>query len=162
MARSSEPDRVYTDHDGFTVRVHGLTHVTELSPTKWAYTYGPRHVSKWFGSAPAVHDGAFYDSGRYKYVEHDTAGSHPQVVQDLACEEGRAVWGKNYVRTKDGAEGPTVDSIRSPRKLKAYMLATGHRLKDRGEEDPLKARRAAAARKINPRIQAEISRLMGD
>jgi hypothetical protein len=158
----AEPDSTYVDAEGYFVEVFGEVHRTQLGEKRWAYSTGPRATVSRHGSAPAYHDGAFYQGGAFKYAGHGQDPRNPTVVEDLACDEGKAVWGKNYVKTADGREGPTVESIRSPKRLKEYMELTGHRVKEPGEPDQLKERRREAARKINPRIQEQISKLMGD
>ena len=128
---------VYTDSDGHIVEVRpGDVHITQIGEKKWTFTTGPREATELYGQAPAIHDGAYFANGKFRFVEH--GAENPEVVEDLACDEGKVVWGKNYVRTKDGREGPTVDSLRSQRRLKDYMRLTGHRAHDHGERAPNK------------------------
>lgn len=141
---------LYTNGDGNTVEVRPSgVHVTQIGEKKWTFTTGPREVTKTYGQAPAVHDGAFFDNGKFRFVDH--GAKNLEVVEDLACDEGKTVWGKNYVRTKDGREGPTVDSLRSQRRLNNYMRLTGHRAHDQGERAPDKLKELRArveARKL--------------
>jgi len=142
---------LYTDGNGNEVEVTSRgVHVTQVGEKKWIFTTGPREVSEAYGHAPAVHDGAFFDNGKFRFVDH--GASNPEVVEDLACDEGKVVWGKNYVRTKDGREGPTVDSLRSQRRLNDYMRLTGHRAHDQGERAPNKLE------ELRARVEARKSR----
>lgn len=127
----------YLNEDGQEVEVSkGNVHMTQLDDAVWAFSTGPRYTAVRYGDAPSFHDGGFFQNGQFRFVGH--GAENPEVVEDLACEEGRALWGKNYVVTKDGREGPTVDSIRSQKKLKEYMRLTGHREYEAGERKPNK------------------------
>lgn len=117
-------DAVYTDPEGYRVSVFGTQHRTELSDSHWVYSKGPRFIPNFYEKPPSVMSGTFFSSGAFKFAEH--GAEKVEVVEDLACEEGKTVWGDHYVRTADGREGPTVDSVRSTKKLKEYMRLTGH------------------------------------
>lgn len=152
----------YVDDEGLNVEVSGNIHITQVGEKKWIFTTGPRTTVQRYGDAPAVHDGAFFQGGEFKFVQHGKHKHDVAVVEDLACEEGKTVWGKDYVKTKDGCEGPTVESLRSPKKYKQYMRLTGHRERESGEVDSLRERRRRGEKRRDPRIRAEIERLMGD
>lgn len=156
-------NQLYVDEEGFDVEVRpGDVHITQIGDKKWVFTSGPRTTVRKYGKAPVVHDGAFFQGGEFKFVQHGKHKHDVAVVEDLACEEGKTVWGKDYVKTKDGCEGPTVESLRSPKKYKEYMRLTGHRERESGEVDSLRERRRHIEKRRDPRIRAEIERLMGD
>lgn len=94
-----------------------------------------------------------FQNGRSKFLVHSKDPNAdigaPDVIQDLACDEGRKLW-KNYRRLPDGREGPV---IRTQAEFNEYCKLTNQRPRDKGErlKNPLAERRAKLERHARER-----------
>jgi len=148
----------YIDEEGFYVEVKPWGHITHVSENHAIHSKGRRFIPARNGNAPSVISGTHYASGAYKFMSHSAPEDQARVVEDLGCEEGRALW-KDYVVLPDGTQGPTVESVASPGKMREYMRLTGHRERDRGESNPLdkiRERAQAASRKLGDLTNKEV------